>query len=160
MSTEASIEKPSKGKAKSKKTSMLVKLLGVIALITIIVFVIQNIVVITDVRKQTVASNIDDINDIAKSYRESTGLYVEGTMNELDVYTKSDLIQEGADSEQIGEWLATTPGRRPNCFSYVLFIAATEIHSMIQESAETTATAPTIKKSLLVRPSKWSTTPR
>ena len=124
MSTEASIEKPSKGKAKSKKTSMLVKLLGVIALITIIVFVIQNIVVITDVRKQTVASNIDDINDIAKSYRESTGLYVEGTMNELDVYTKSDLIQEGADSEQIGEWLATTPGRRPNCFSYVLFIAA------------------------------------
>ncbi len=107
-----------------KKKKMLVKLLGVIALITVVAFVIQNLVVITDVRKQTVESTTNNIKEIAQSYIESTGMYVEGTMNELDVYTRSDVVRKGASAEEIGSWLATTTARRPDCFSYVLFIAA------------------------------------
>ena len=107
-----------------KKTTMLVKLLGVIALVTVATFVIQNILIITDVRKQTVDSNISDINEISASYISSTGLYVDATMNELDIYTKSDVIFNGSSQEEIGAWLATTGPRRPDCFSYVLFIAA------------------------------------
>ena len=107
-----------------KKKKMLVKLLGVIALITVVAFVIQNLVVITDVRKQTVESTTNNIKEIAQSYIESTGMYVEGTMNELDVYTRSDVVRKGSSAEEIGSWLATTTARRPDCFSYVLFIAA------------------------------------
>ncbi len=107
-----------------KRKTMLVRLLAIIALVTVATFVIQNVIIITDVRQQTVQSNISDINEIASSYIASTGLYVEGTMNELDVYTKSDVVVNGGSKEEIGEWLATTAGRRPDCFQYVLFIAA------------------------------------
>ena len=107
-----------------KRKTMLVRLLAIIALVTVATFVIQNVIIITDVRQQTVQSNIMDINEIASSYIASTGLYVEGTMNELDVYTKSDVVVNGGSKEEIGEWLATTAGRRPDCFQYVLFIAA------------------------------------
>ena len=103
---------------------MLVRLLSVIAIVTVVLFAVQNLIIITDVRKQTVASNIGDINEISQAYIASTGLYVEGTMNELDIYTKSDAVVEGRPAEKIGEWLATTSGRRPDCFSYTLFIAA------------------------------------
>ncbi len=110
--------------SKQKRKTMLVRLLGVIATVTVALFVLQNVIIITDVRMQTVESNIADINEISSAYINSTGLYVEGTMNELDAYTKADVIFDGSSPEQIGAWLATTPNRRPNCFSYVLFIAA------------------------------------
>ena len=107
-----------------KRKTMLARLLGVIALVTVATFVIQNVLIIADVREQTVLSNTADINEIASSYIASTGLYVEGTMNELDIYTKADVIFDGSSPEQIGQWLSTTPSRRPDCFSYVLFIDA------------------------------------
>ena len=111
-------------KSKQKRKTMLVSLLIIIALVTALTFIIQNIVIIKDVREQTVQSNVADITEIADSYIESTGLYIEGTMNELDAYTKADVIFNGSSPEEIGDWLATTPARRPECFSYVLFIAA------------------------------------
>ena len=124
MATEESNMNAAKSKADRKRKKMLVKLLGVIALITVVAFVVQNLVVITDVRKQTVESTTNNIKEIAQSYIESTGMYVEGTMNELDVYTRSDVVRRGSSAEEIGAWLATTTARRPDCFSYVLFIAA------------------------------------
>ncbi|MCR5047222.1 MAG: HAMP domain-containing protein [Treponema sp.] len=107
-----------------KKKKMLVKLLGVIALVTVVTFVIQNIIVIKDVRRQTLNDNIDNINEISQAYINSTGLYVEATMNELDIYTKEDIVFQGSSPEEIGEWLKTSVAIRPPCFSYVLFIAA------------------------------------
>ena len=124
MATEESNMNAAKSKADRKRKKMLVKLLGVIALITVVAFVVQNLVVITDVRKQTVESTTNNIKEIAQSYIESTGMYVEGTMNELDVYSRSDVVRKGSSAEEIGAWLATTTARRPDCFSYVLFIAA------------------------------------
>ncbi len=111
-------------KINRKRKTMLAKLLGVIASVIVAAFVVQNLIIIRDVRNQTVESNINDINEVANSYIESTGLFVEGTMNELDVYTKSDVVVSGGSAEEIGAWLAQTSSRRPTCFAYVLFIAA------------------------------------
>ncbi len=113
-----------KVETRKKRKTMLVSLLSTIAFVTALTFIIQNIVIIKDVREQTVQSNVADITEIADSYIESTGLYIEGTMNELDAYTKADVVFNGSSQEEIGDWLATTPARRPDCFSYVLFIAA------------------------------------
>lgn len=63
----------------SRKTTMIARLLGVIAFVTIALFIVQNLIVIPDVRKQTVESNVDDIKEIADAYIESTSLFVNGT---------------------------------------------------------------------------------
>ena len=120
---EPQAAKKQNGATKKRKT-MLAKLLGVIASVTVALFVIQNLIVIPDIRKQTVESNVADINEIANAYIESTSMFVQGTMSELDIYAKSDTVLSGASAEEIGRWLAEDTSRRPGCFSYVLFIAA------------------------------------
>ena len=111
-------------KKNNRKTTMIASLLGVVAIVTVALFVVQNLIVIPDVRTQTVESNVADINEIANAYIESTSLFVNGTLNELDVYTRSDVVLNGGSPDEIGAWLAADTTRRPNCFSYVLFIAA------------------------------------
>ena len=102
---------------------MIARLLGVVAFVTVALFVVQNLIVIPDVRKQTVESNVADIKEIADAYIESTSLFVNGTLNELDVYTRADIVLKGSSPDEIGAWLAADVARRPSCFSYVLFIA-------------------------------------
>ncbi len=107
----------------NRRTTMIARLLGVIAFVTVALFVVQNLIVIPDVRKQTVESNVADIKEIADAYIESTSLFVNGTLNELDVYTRADIVLRGGSPDEIGAWLADDISRRPSCFSYVLFIA-------------------------------------
>lgn len=117
-------KKPAKKRVSKRRTTMLLKLLSVIGLTTVVLFVIQNLFVISRVRNMTVASTTESIDTVFDSYVENTNSFIQRTLADLDFYTGADVVFEARPKEEIGAWLATTANRRPESFSYVLFIAA------------------------------------
>ncbi len=109
-------------RVRQNKKTMLVKLIGIIGMVTVLLFTVQNFLIIGRVRSMTTADTESAINAIFESYLKNTEAFIERTVDALSMYTDADVVYNGETSAEIGRWLATTTDRRPSCFSYVLFI--------------------------------------
>lgn len=109
---------------KQKSKTMITKIVVVIGLTNVVLLALLNLFVIWRVRNMTVGDTNENVNSLFDSYLEGVDTFVDNTLSKLDFYTNSDVVYNGGSAEEIGRWLTTTVDRRPQGFSYVLFIGA------------------------------------
>lgn len=109
---------------KQKTKTMITRIVVVIFLTTAFLSTSLTFFTIKNAQTMTVRATYENVNSIFDSYLETVNSFVDSTLNELNFYTNSDVVYNGGSAQEIGAWLATTPPRRSQTFSYVLFIDA------------------------------------
>lgn len=107
-----------------KRSSLLTRLMLIMAILIVATFTILSVLVVQRVRKVTVASTLEDVETIGIANIEAADNFVSTRITALDQYITAEVVYEGSSAEEIGEWLPTTQSRRPSVFNYVLFIGA------------------------------------
>ncbi len=107
-----------------KKQSLTARIVATTGVIIICLFAILIMLTTYAVAKYSHRTANADISIIASSYSAYVTSWLNENLNLLDFYTKSDVVYDSGNPDEIGKWLATTPNRRSDELDYVLFIAA------------------------------------
>ncbi len=110
------------GSKKNKKLAVTFN--SLLGTFIVILFTCLLVISIHSVRKNTVRSYEEDCNEILTAHSERIANQIKDYMNNLDVYTKADIVKTGNTTE-IKTWLTNHKELRPEVYQNVFYCNST-----------------------------------